>query len=78
MIRIYTKKRLERHIAEQVKLRTFPQMEAISRNAAKYAIHYYVAVRSIDQWHKILDEAAKDGNKYMSLADLIMKAGFKK
>lgn len=77
-MRIFTKKGLERHIAEQVKLRTFPQMEAISRNAATYAIHYYVCVRSIDDWRKMLDEAEKSGNKYMSLADLIVKAGFKK
>lgn len=77
-MRIFTKKGLERHVAEQVKLKSFSQMEAISRNAAAHAIHYYVCVRTIDTWRKLLDEAEKSGNKYMSLADLIVKAGFKK
>jgi predicted peroxiredoxin len=77
-MRIFTKKGLERHVAEQVKLKSFSQMEAISRNAAAHAIHYYVCVRTIDEWHRLLDEAAKSGNKYMSLAELVVKSGFKK
>lgn len=77
-MRIFTKKGLERYVEDQVKLKSFPQMEAISRNAAAHAIHYYICVRTIEEWHRLLDEAAKEGNKYMSLAELIVKSGFKK
>jgi hypothetical protein len=51
-------------------------MEAAARNAALNALHYYVAIRSIDDWRKILDEAEKSKDTYISLADLVRKAGF--
>lgn len=53
-------------------------MQAAARNAALNAIHYYVALRTIKEWHRLLDEAEKSGEKYLSLAELIIKSGYKK
>lgn len=54
-------------------------MEATARKAASDAIHYYTAVRTTERWREIIDEADKEGtDKYLSMADLIVKSGFKK
>lgn len=64
-----TKKSLQRYV-DQHKV-DFSQ--ANSNNAAKYALHYYVCYRTLDWWRKTIDEAEKDGNKYMSLAEGFLK-----
>lgn len=49
-------------------------MPAVARNAARQAIHYYACKRTIG-WYRIqLDKAEKSGNKYMSLAELMLIA----
>lgn len=71
-------KRINAWIDEQLRQRDRSFMEATAGNAARDAVHYYTAVRTIDSWRKILDEAEKSGEKYLSMADLITKSGFKK
>jgi hypothetical protein len=71
-------KKLNAWIDERLRRRDASFMEATARNAARDAIHYYTCLRTIDQWRHLLDEAEKSGDKYVSMADLVIESGFKK
>lgn len=69
----WTKKQLAKH-DEQVRINDRHEfMQGTARNAAKNAIHYYVVFRTLGWWRETIDEAEKNGNKYMSLAEGFIK-----
>lgn len=77
-MRLFTQKKLNQYVTDEVIADRLNHMEASARKAAVEALHYYTCVRTIDTWRKILDEAEKSGDKYVSMAELIVKAGFKR
>lgn len=69
--------RINNWIDDRLKARDRSFFEAQIRRGATDALHYYTCVRPISEWRRILDEAEKDdANKYMSMADLIIRSGY--
>ena len=73
----FTKKQLDRYNRRQVEADRLKFMEGIARNGARAAVHSIVCMRTIETWRQLLDEAEKSGDKYVSLADLIIKEKIK-
>jgi hypothetical protein len=71
-------KDLDRYVTDEVVADRLNQLDVIARRAAADALHYYTCVRTIEDWRKILAEAEKSENKYMSMAELVVAAGFKR
>lgn len=47
--------------------------DAIARKAVKAGLHHFIARRPIDWFRKQLDEAEKHGEKYVTLAELMLE-----
>jgi len=77
-VRLFTKKQLDRYVTDEVIADRLNHSQTVATEAAKAAVHYYVAWRTLDEWRSIIDEAEKQGEKYISLAKLIVEAGIKK
>lgn len=78
MIRIFTKKGLDKYVTDEVIADRLNFMDATARNAASNAVHSIVCMRTIETWRELLDKAEKSGDKYKSLAELIVEARIKK
>lgn len=76
-MRLFTKKQLAKHDADIRIADRHEFMQATARNAAKDAVHYIVCFRTIETWRELLDEAEKRGDKYTSLAELLVTAKVK-
>lgn len=74
----FTKKQLAKYNRQQVEADRVKFMEGTARNGATAAVHSIVCMRPISEWRRLLDEAEKSGNKYRSLAELIIEAKIKR
>lgn len=65
----WTKRALDEH--DQAHAARFS--DGVAHNAAIEAVHYYVAFRALGWWKEAIEQAEKDGNKYLTLAGLVAK-----
>lgn len=68
----WTKKSLDKYVTDEVIADRLNFMEATASNAAKNALHYYVAYRTLEWWRDAINKAEKASSKYMSLAEAFL------